>query len=57
MPKKIRVRSKQLDQLSEDRLAIALWLMAKDLVVDKTTPAETETNDTKASGRTGKESA
>jgi hypothetical protein len=29
-PKRIRVRSKRLDQLDETKLALALWLLAKD---------------------------
>ena len=41
MPKKrVRIRSKRLDQLDEDKLALAVWLIARDLVDDKTSPAE-----------------
>jgi hypothetical protein len=29
--RKIRVRSKRLEQISADRLALALWLMARDI--------------------------
>jgi hypothetical protein len=36
--KKIRVRSKRLDQIDESKLALALWLITRDLVEDKTTP-------------------
>jgi hypothetical protein len=28
--RKIRVRSKRLEQISADKLALALWLMARD---------------------------
>jgi hypothetical protein len=35
--KKVRVRSKRLDQLDESKLALAVWLIARDLVEDKTT--------------------
>jgi hypothetical protein len=39
--KKVRIRSKRLDQLDESKLALAVWLIARDLVTDKTTlPAE-----------------
>jgi hypothetical protein len=30
--KRLRVRSKRLDQLDETKLALALWLMAKDML-------------------------
>lgn len=36
--KKVRIRSKRLDQLDESKLALAVWLIARDLVTDKTTP-------------------
>jgi hypothetical protein len=29
--RKIRVRSKKLEQISADRMALALWLMARDI--------------------------
>jgi hypothetical protein len=38
MPKKIRVRSKRLDQVDEMKLSLALWLLAKDMVENRTTP-------------------
>jgi hypothetical protein len=38
MPKKIRVRSKRLDQVDEMKLSLALWLLAKNLADDRTTP-------------------
>lgn len=40
MAKRIRVRSKRLDQVDESKLALALWLLARGMVEDKTsTPA------------------
>lgn len=40
MAKQIRVRSKRLDQVDESKLALALWLLARGMVEDKTsTPA------------------
>jgi hypothetical protein len=37
--RKVRIRSqKRLDQLDESKLALAVWLIARDLVEDKTTP-------------------
>ena len=38
MAKRIRVRSKRLDQIDETKLSLAIWLIAKSLVEDKTTP-------------------
>jgi hypothetical protein len=35
---RIRVRGKRLDQVDETKLTLAYWLLAKQLVVDKTTP-------------------
>ncbi len=32
--KQTRVRSKRLDQLDESKLALALWLLAKQMVED-----------------------
>lgn len=32
--KRTRVRSKRLDQLDESKLALALWLLAKQMVAD-----------------------
>lgn len=32
--KRIRVRSKRLDQLDESKLALALWLLAKQMVTN-----------------------
>jgi hypothetical protein len=33
---RIRVRSRRLDQLDEDKLSLAFWLLAKQLVEDQT---------------------
>ena len=55
MAKKIRVRSKRLDQVDEAKLALALWLIARGVVEDKTTTATTPEN-TNANGVTGEES-
>ena len=33
---RIRVRSKRLDQVDEDKLSLAFWLLAKQLVEDQT---------------------
>lgn len=42
--RKIRVRSKRLEQISADRMALALWLMARDITDakdgDATSPAQ-----------------
>lgn len=35
--KRIRVRSKSLDEVDETKLALAVWLMAKGIVEDRTT--------------------
>jgi hypothetical protein len=36
MAKKIRVRSKRLDQVDESKLALALWLLSRGIVEDRT---------------------
>jgi hypothetical protein len=38
MAKKIRVRSKRLEQVDEMKLSLALWLLARDLADNCTTP-------------------
>lgn len=48
--KQTRVRSKRLDQLDETKLALALWLMAKNTLdpaapADATKPAEQSEKD------------
>lgn len=35
---KIRVRGKRLDEVDNTKLALAYWLLAKQLVADKTDP-------------------
>jgi len=35
---RIRVRGKRLDQVDETKLTLAYWLLAKQLVEDKTNP-------------------
>lgn len=40
--KKVRVRSRRLDQLDEAKLSLAVWLIARDLVTDETTPPAEE---------------
>jgi len=35
-PKKIAIRSKRLDALDESQLALAIWLMARNIVEDQT---------------------
>jgi hypothetical protein len=37
MAKRIRIRAKRLDEIDETKLALAFWLIARDLVDDKTT--------------------
>lgn len=37
---KIRVRGKRLDQIDPTKLSLAYWLLAKQLVEDKTDPRE-----------------
>ena len=44
MAKEIRVRSKRLDQVDESKVALALWLIARGVVEDKTTTATTPEN-------------
>jgi hypothetical protein len=40
--RKVRVRSKRLGQLDEVKLSLAVWLIARDLVTDETTPPAEE---------------
>jgi len=45
---RIRVRGKRLDQVDETKLTLAYWLLAKELVTDKThprLPTEAEVHD------------
>jgi hypothetical protein len=41
--RKIRVRSKRLEQISADRMALALWLMARDIADAKDDEAKPPT--------------
>jgi hypothetical protein len=34
--KQVRLRTKRLDQLDDTKLALALWLLAREVVVDET---------------------
>jgi hypothetical protein len=36
MAKRIRIRAKRLDEIDETKLALAFWLIAKDVVENKT---------------------
>ncbi len=40
--RKVRIRSKRLDEIDELKLSLAIYLMAQDLVEDKTTPPSFE---------------
>jgi len=43
---RIRVRSKRLDQVDEDKLSLAFWLLARQLVEDQSdTPANPDEPD------------
>jgi hypothetical protein len=42
---RIRVRSKRLDQVDEDKLSLAFWLLAKQLVEDQTATSTDDTPD------------
>ncbi|MGA2454247.1 MAG: hypothetical protein ABSG93_12065 [Solirubrobacteraceae bacterium] len=44
--KKVRIRSKRLDQLDESKLALAIWLIARDLVENETAPPAPEIDGT-----------
>lgn len=33
--KRLRIRAKRLDQLDETKLALALWLLARDVLADE----------------------
>ncbi|HWY18456.1 MAG TPA: hypothetical protein VNY27_07060 [Solirubrobacteraceae bacterium] len=54
--KKVRIRSKRLDQLDEAKLSLAIWLIARDLVTDETTPPPSEEKVAKP-GEPGEEAA
>jgi hypothetical protein len=40
---RIRVRSKRLDQVDQDKLSLAFWLLAKQLVEDRTEESDDAT--------------
>ena len=48
IPNRIRVRSKRLDQVDEDKLSLAFWLLAKQLVEDQSDEAVADTSATDA---------
>lgn len=48
--KRVRVRSKPLSEIDETKLALAVWLMAKGIVENRTT---TDTDPTDGSGAPG----
>jgi hypothetical protein len=54
--KKVRVRSKRLDQVDESKLALAIWLITQDLVEDRTSPPSDTTNRDR-SGKPGEATA
>jgi len=39
----VRVRSKRLDEIQEDKLTLAFYLIARDLVDDRTEPVSDDT--------------
>lgn len=51
----IRVRSKRLDQVDEDKIALAFWLLAKQMVADRTEPGGAETGDAERSADQGEQ--
>jgi hypothetical protein len=53
--RKVRIRAKRLDQIAEDRLALAIWLIARDLVEDKTTPLSPDPEEGDALGEPGED--
>jgi len=55
--KKVRIRAKRLDQIAEDRLALAVWLIARDMVADETTPSPPEARGTDTTADPDKETA
>jgi hypothetical protein len=40
MSKRIRIRAKRLDEIDETKLALAFWLIARDMVENKTNLAK-----------------
>jgi hypothetical protein len=52
MAKRIRIRAKRLDEIDETKLALAFWLIARDMVENKTAPSK-GARKPKASGPSG----
>lgn len=40
--RKVKIRTKRLAELDEAKLSLAVWLIARDLVTDETTPPAEE---------------
>jgi hypothetical protein len=38
--KRIKVRGKRLDQLDDTKLALAIWLLSREVVIDRTERAQ-----------------
>lgn len=55
--KKVRVRSKRLETFDQSKMAVAIWLMARELVEDKTTPPAGEKKGPAASTPQNQEAA
>ncbi len=54
--RKVRVRSKRLDQIDESKLALAVWLLARE-IVDNEAGAEKKSATDEGSLAPGKEAA
>lgn len=50
MAKRIRIRAKRLDEIDETKLALAFWLIARDMVENKTTPSKARKGKASSSG-------
>lgn len=55
--KRVRVRSKRLDQLDEGKLSLALWLLARGIVEDKVSKAPPATASAKDGDEPSEEAA
>lgn len=53
--RKVRIRAKRLDELDETKLSLAVYLIARDLVTDETSPHKSSEND--SSGDVAEEAA
>ena len=49
--KRIRVRSKRLSQVDETKLSLALWLIARGMVEDKTEPPKEKDTAARSEGK------